>query len=102
MALQHPQTRSYTIEEFDEFIALPENADRRFELIDGEIVEKMPTEEHGVISALMAARILMFDEQHQLGGRVAVEARYKLPEDRRNPRRAPAADHAQRGRSADA
>jgi Uma2 family endonuclease len=86
MALQHPQTKSYTIEEFDKFIALLENADRRFELIDGEIIEKIPTEEHGVLSVLMAARILMFDEQHQLGGRVGVEARYRTPEDRRNSR----------------
>lgn len=84
MALRTPQTRTHTIEEFDEFIALPENADRRFELIDGEIIEKMPTEEHGVISALMAARILMLSEQNQLGGRIAVEARYRKPEDRRN------------------
>ena len=44
MALE--QTKTYTIEEFERFLALPENADRLFELIDGEIVEKMPTEEH--------------------------------------------------------
>lgn len=37
--------RLYTLEEFEAFIALPENAARRFELINGEIYEKMPTEE---------------------------------------------------------
>lgn len=44
------QTRRYTVAEFEQVIALPENQDRYFELIDGEIVEKMPTEEHSVIS----------------------------------------------------
>lgn len=42
------QTKSYTIEEFEEFIARPENGDRVFELIHGEIVEKVPTEEHSM------------------------------------------------------
>lgn len=32
----------YTLEEFKDYIARPENADQLFELIDGEIVEKMP------------------------------------------------------------
>jgi hypothetical protein len=31
------------IDEFENFINRPENSERRFELIDGEIVEKMPT-----------------------------------------------------------
>ncbi len=36
------QQRVWTIEDFQEFIARPENSDRLFELINGEIVEKMP------------------------------------------------------------
>ena len=36
------QQRVWTIEEFQEFVARPENTDRLFELINGEIVEKMP------------------------------------------------------------
>ncbi len=32
----------YTIEEFERFVAQPENSDRLFELINGEIIEKMP------------------------------------------------------------
>jgi len=74
------------IEEFDQFIALPENDERRFELIDGEIIEKLPTEEHGVIAAQIVARIIMFLEQHGIKGRVAVEPRHKMPADRRNSR----------------
>jgi Uma2 family endonuclease len=67
MALQHPQTKPYTIEEFDQFIALPENADRRFELIDGEIIEKMPTEERGVIVSTLSGEIYVFLKQNPLG-----------------------------------
>ncbi len=40
----------YTVDEFEELLKLPENAGRLLELIDGEIVEKMPTEEHGSIA----------------------------------------------------
>lgn len=32
-------TRQYTVEEFDQFVDLPENADKLFEYIGGEIVE---------------------------------------------------------------
>ncbi|MEO8393156.1 MAG: Uma2 family endonuclease [Chloroflexota bacterium] len=44
------QKQLYTIEDFEQFITQPENRDRRFELINGEIVEKMPTESHGIIA----------------------------------------------------
>lgn len=40
----------HTVEEFDEFIARPENRDRLFELLRGEIVEKVPTQQHGLIT----------------------------------------------------
>lgn len=36
------QQRVWTIEDFQAFVARPENSDRLFELINGEIVEKMP------------------------------------------------------------
>ena len=83
MALQRP--REYTLDEFEAFIALPENADRRFELIDGEIVEKVPTEEHGVIISIINGEIYVYLKDNPIG-RVAVEARHKMPEDRRNSR----------------
>lgn len=85
MALQQPTTE-ITIEEFEQFIALPENDERRFELIDGEIVEKVPTEEHGIIVARIVARIVFYLQQHGLEERVAVEPRHKMPNDKRNAR----------------
>jgi Uma2 family endonuclease len=83
MALQRP--REFTIEEFEAFIALSENADRRFELIDGEVVEKVPTEEHGVIVSIINGEIYVYLKRNPIG-RVAVEARHKMPDDRRNSR----------------
>ena len=83
MALQQPKT-DITIEEFEHYIALPENAQRRFELIDGEIIEKVPTEEHAVIAATIAAEIYAYLKAHGIKGRVGVEPRHKMPNEKRN------------------
>ena len=77
--------RSYTVDEFEEFIALPENHDRLFELINGEVVEKMPTEKHGELAAWIAALLLNFVRPRKLG-RVGVEVRHQLTTDRENSR----------------
>lgn len=70
----------------DEFEALVEkDSDRLLELIHGEIVEKVPTEEHGMIALKVGSRILMFVEPRNLG-RVGVEIRHHVPGDDRNSR----------------
>ncbi len=46
---------SYTVEEFEQIAALPENADRRLEYIGGEIIEMVSNN----YSSLVAARILI-------------------------------------------
>src|SRR5579871_3815437 len=74
-----------TLADFEHFVALPENADRRFELINGEIVEKMPTEEHGLIGGRFYGEIYIYLKTHPIG-RVTVEARHGLPEDSKNDR----------------
>jgi Uma2 family endonuclease len=66
-----------TVQEFDAFIALPENRDRRFELIDGEIIEKtMPTEQHAVLAVRWIMKLGRWIEEHHLG-RLAVEPRHR-------------------------
>ncbi len=79
------QDRLYSVEEFEEIIARPENRDRLFELVNGEIVEKVPTQQHGMITLKTGSRILTWIE---LGhpGRVAVEVRHQLPGDKHNSR----------------
>jgi Uma2 family endonuclease len=77
--------RQVTTTDFERFLQLPENEDRLFELIAGEIVEKMATEEHGVIALNIGALLRAFVKQHSLG-RVGVEIRHQLPKDHYNSR----------------
>ncbi len=82
------QTR-VTPAEYEAFIARPEHAERRFELIDGEITEKpMPTRKHGTIAAAITAFLYMYlnsDQKHVVGN-VAVEARHRPTGDALNDR----------------
>ncbi len=77
--------RLLTVKEFEEYIARPENRRRLFELINGEIVEKMPTQEHGVICQNISAPIWIYSRDHGVG-RVAQEVRHSLETDDKNAR----------------
>lgn len=65
-ALKEPQLTS--VEGFYDFVALPENTDKRFELIDGHIIEMAPPPP---LNAFLAARLVRllgnFVEEHGLG-----------------------------------
>ena len=77
--------RQVTTEEFEIFLQRPENQERLFELIHGEIVEKMATEEHGVMALNIGALLRAFVKQQNLD-RVGVEIRHQLPKDHYNAR----------------
>ena len=77
--------RQVTVEEFEQFLRLPENADHLFELINGEIAEKMPTEEHGLIASNIVMALGAFARLNR-SGRVGVEVRHRRPEDHFNSR----------------
>jgi Uma2 family endonuclease len=79
------QKKRVTVREFESIIDSTENQNRRLELIHGEIVEKMPTEEHGVITLRVGSRILAFVDTNDLG-RVGVEIRHRVPKDHENSR----------------
>lgn len=79
------EQKTYTVEEYEAFLALPENHDRLFELINGEIVEKMPTEEHGVTTSNLIILIGSHVKRLKLG-RMTNETRYRAKEDTRNDR----------------
>ncbi len=83
--LSQSTPKPVTVEEFEQFLRLSTNQNRLFELIHGEIVEKTPTEEHGILTLAIGAAIRSFVKQHQLG-RVGVEIRYGLLTDRVNSR----------------
>lgn len=78
-----PIIQRMTVEEFERICALPENIDRTFELINGELVEKMPTEEHGSIIGNLIAQLVMFVKQHKLGIGTT-DARHRVAEDKHN------------------
>jgi Uma2 family endonuclease len=80
MALNKP----LTIEDFEEYIALPANRDRLLEFINGEIVEKLPTQLHGFIVSLLSRFFGNYLERNPIGWELA-EAHYQLPGDDFSP-----------------
>jgi Uma2 family endonuclease len=79
------QERFFTVVDFESFIAQPENEERLFELINGEIVEKVPTREHGIITGNAVTEINIYLRQNPIG-RAAVEARHRPGDDEKNDR----------------
>jgi Uma2 family endonuclease len=77
--------RLVTVEEFEAFLALEENSERRFELISGEIIEKVPTPKHGIITANIATEINLYLRQNSIGY-VGVEIRHRSGNDEENDR----------------
>ena len=69
--------------QFEAFLALPENANRRFELINGEIVAKMPTQLHAYVLHMLSGFLFVYLREHPLGYAL-IEARYRLPGDDEN------------------
>jgi Uma2 family endonuclease len=72
-----------TISEFEGYIGNDENPDRRFELLDEQIVEKFSTEEHGIILAKLAGELFAFITPRNLG-RAGIKVEYHLPHDASN------------------
>ncbi|MBI5668198.1 MAG: Uma2 family endonuclease [Chloroflexi bacterium] len=68
------QERVYTAEEFERFANLPENADRLFEFIGGEIVEVPSNAFVSAISITIAFFIKLFIREHNIEGFVTGEA----------------------------
>jgi Uma2 family endonuclease len=83
MALE--KQRFYTVEEFEQIADSPENDERLLELIDGEIVEKVPTERHGMVTGNIYGPLWQHVKMTRTG-RVVLEVRYRKPEDRHNAR----------------
>lgn len=62
------QERVYDIDDLWDIVCQTENADRRFELIKGELFEVAPTgEEHGYLAGEIFHLFRLFDPQRELG-----------------------------------
>lgn len=64
-----------TVEEFEAFVALPENADRHFELIYGEIIEIPPGRtRYSELAHMIAVAVRLFCREHGLSCHTSGEA----------------------------
>src|SRR5688500_7163183 len=80
------KTKRYTAEEFDEFIWLPENVQRNFVLIAGEIVEKMVSNSYcSIIELRINRRLGAFVEDHDLGWVTVPDGGYMVAGERYIP-----------------
>jgi Uma2 family endonuclease len=80
------QEQLYTVEDFEAYEN--QHPDQLVELIDGRIVEKVTTEEHGVIAVIIASEIRLFLKQNpHIKGYVGVEVSHRRPEDKHNERK---------------
>lgn len=73
------------VEAFEQFLRQLENRDRLFELIHGEIVEKMVTREHGILAANIATELNLYLRGNRIG-RVAVETHHRPADSDENDR----------------
>lgn len=74
-----------TLEEFDRFTALPENANRMFEFIGGEIVEVVSQNYSSQIGMLIGSFITLFVIQHNLGHVTGADGGYWVSGERYIP-----------------
>lgn len=74
---------SVSVQDFEHFLDLPENRERLFELIEGRIVEKMPTELHGAIALIIAGELYIYLQKHPIA-RAMIEVRHRVPSDEAN------------------
>lgn len=79
------QTQLYTVTDFEHFLTWPEHRDRFFELIHGEIVEKVSTEEHGLIAGNLCGFLWNYTRQSGIG-RAVIAVRVRVPDDEYNSR----------------
>lgn len=75
-----------TAGEFNIIVQAAENEGRLLELVHGEVVEKLPTETHGKLAALIAYFLLAFIRPRGIKAHVGVEVRHETPDDAYNSR----------------
>ncbi|HEX3054121.1 MAG TPA: hypothetical protein VHP83_25935, partial [Aggregatilineaceae bacterium] len=72
------QSKRYTVEEFDELVMLPENADKLLEYVGGEIVEVVSNNYSSKIAMRIGARLVLFVEEKGLGHVTGADGGYKV------------------------
>jgi Uma2 family endonuclease len=85
MMVAQPQFHTISPSEFDRFALLPENRDRLFEFIAGEIVEVVSNPQSSNIAAIISAFLGIFVMQHNLGHVTGADGGYKVGGERYIP-----------------
>ncbi len=67
-----------TVADYEALIALPENADRHLELLNGELIEEMPGKQHSRLTKFFLYQLDAFLKDHPLG-ETFVELRHHIP-----------------------
>jgi Uma2 family endonuclease len=78
-------TKRYTVEEFDQMVPLPENANRRLEYVGGEVVEVVSNNYASMIAALILAQIVVHVQRHELGYVTGADGGYQVSGERYIP-----------------
>jgi Uma2 family endonuclease len=79
------KTQPMTVEEFEQFALLPENADRLLEYIGGEIVEMVSNNYSSIVGALILAEITLYVKRHGLGYVTGADGGYRVAGERYIP-----------------
>ena len=72
------QTRPMTDADFDRFVALPENADRNFEFIAGEIVEVVSNSKSSSTAGKLIGRVSVHADDNHLGRVTGADGGYMV------------------------
>jgi Uma2 family endonuclease len=77
--------RVMTAEDFEQFSLLPENAERRLELIEGEVTDVVSNDVSSEIAMLIGTLITMYVRAHKLGRVTGADGGYVIGNDRYIP-----------------
>ncbi|HEX3050008.1 MAG TPA: Uma2 family endonuclease [Aggregatilineaceae bacterium] len=77
--------QNYTVEEFEHFVMLPENAGKNFEFIGGEIVEIIPNSYSSQVAMQIGAQITLYVNKHCLGFVTGADGGYMIGGERYIP-----------------
>ena len=72
------RTRYASVKEFDEWVQRPENAERHFEFIGGEIVEVVSNNYSSEIALFIGAKLSLFVREHGLGRVTGADGGYMV------------------------
>lgn len=84
--MAHMRVQVITAGEFNAITQTAASQGRLLELVHGEVVEKMPTETHGKLAALIAYFLLAFIRPRGIRAHVGVEVRHQALNDTYNSR----------------